>query len=134
MARTFEVEDVTYLTYQPWDPTAAGQKVADRDPQRDAVAAPGGAVAFAYYDVVEVLGDVDDDIMEAMEAVSVPRNVKTYYINGKVMDFDTASNDSNTTATLLANMRVNGWPAVVRCANGLLRPFHPGEDELVTVG
>jgi hypothetical protein len=127
------VTTITYVTYYCPGllfPEETVKPVDVRDPQQQANKAPANAFSFYYYDIVRAIVYVDG---ERVETSSEPRNIsKVHYIDAKLLNYDEVSALPGDNATLLGNMRGNGWHNVVLCRTGNFQPFDPARHQLVT--
>lgn len=112
---------VTYLLPGVMVPEEYVRKVAARDPQAAITAAPAGAYAFQFHTRTEATAD-------GVPMSSQPTGKSgMFYIDAERMTSGDLEAMGPRYSTLLANMRGNGWPAVVRCLHGNFQPLFDGD-------
>lgn len=109
---------------------SSAEKVASRDPKRDAAKAPKNAVALFYFDIttskVKVKG-------KSVQMNGDHHNIsKTYYIDAELFTADQIAALPGDRKTLLNNMRINDLTHVVRCRTGHFQEFDADKYELVS--
>lgn len=98
-----------------------------RNPQEEAKHALDSVYAFFYFDIVRAVVEVGG---ERIEVASERRNIsKTYYIDARVLDYDTVKALHGDHRITLRYME----GSVLRCRTGNFVPYEPDNCEIVIV-
>jgi hypothetical protein len=126
---TETVKTTTYVTYDLpgfFMPEQYTRIVEQRDSQAAANAAPDGAYAFTFHDIVGATVNGT-----TLTSQPVHRSGR-YFIGGTVRNATEVEAMPGDHSILLSNMRNNGWNRVIFCLTGNVQPFTDG-DNLVLV-
>lgn len=96
-------------------------EVPTRDQFEVAKEAPNGAFAFCIFDVAEAT--VDGEKLSGERKNNSP----LYYLGGRVMTLAEVEKEYPNEATLLYNMRNNGYDRIIRTSCGQFVPFNDGD-------